>query len=160
MAAGKDGVKRKRGRPETYTRAHIDRIFELIAAGDSMIAAARKVGMSSNAAEEWIARHGLKTEYARAREQRGEALAEECLTIVDNATRDTWQQDRLRYDARKWFASKLYPKVYGDKVTQEVVGADGGPLKLASVDLRGLSDEDLATIERILSRAANKDVEV
>lgn len=39
------------------------------------------------------------------------------------------QRARLRVDARKWIASKLKPKKYGDKVTQEVSGPDGTPIK-------------------------------
>jgi hypothetical protein len=34
---------------------------------------------------------------------------------------------RARVDARKWVASKLRPKRYGDKI--EVNGANGGPVK-------------------------------
>ena len=36
---------------------------------------------------------------------------------------------RLQIDARKWRASKLRPKIYGDKVQAEISGADGGPIK-------------------------------
>jgi hypothetical protein len=39
------------------------------------------------------------------------------------------QRSRLRVDARKWVASKLKPKRYGDKVTQEVSGVDGKPIE-------------------------------
>jgi hypothetical protein len=35
---------------------------------------------------------------------------------------------RLRIDARKWLASKLAPKKYGDKLAAEVSGPDGGPV--------------------------------
>jgi hypothetical protein len=36
---------------------------------------------------------------------------------------------RLAYDARKWQASKLAPKVYGDKSEVAVTGASGGPVR-------------------------------
>lgn len=39
------------------------------------------------------------------------------------------QRSRLRVDARKWTASKLKPKKYGDKLTQEHSGPDGGPIE-------------------------------
>ena len=38
-------------------------------------------------------------------------------------------RNRLRVDARKWVASKLKPKKYGDKMTQEHTGADGGAIQ-------------------------------
>jgi hypothetical protein len=40
---------------------------------------------------------------------------------------DTVDRSRLMMDARKWLASKLAPKKYGDKVSAEVSGPDGGP---------------------------------
>ena len=36
------------------------------------------------------------------------------------------QRSKLRIDARKWKASKLAPQKYGDKVSTEVSGPDGG----------------------------------
>jgi hypothetical protein len=38
------------------------------------------------------------------------------------------QAARLQTDSRRWFLSKLMPKRYGDKVTQEITGEDGGAL--------------------------------
>jgi hypothetical protein len=39
---------------------------------------------------------------------------------------------RLAYDALKWHASKLVPKVYGDKTEGAVTGANGGPVQSVS----------------------------
>jgi len=36
---------------------------------------------------------------------------------------------RLRVDSRKWLASKLAPKKYGEKVSAELSGPDGGPIQ-------------------------------
>jgi len=66
-------------------------------------------------------------QYARARESQADHYVDEIIEIADapNATtnpltgevevRDA-QRDRLRVDARKWIASKLAPKKYGDKM--------------------------------------------
>lgn len=65
-------------------------------------------------------------QYARARELQAEHYADEMVEIADspNATvgatgepeiRDP-ARDRLRVDTRKWIASKLLPKKYGDKI--------------------------------------------
>jgi hypothetical protein len=74
------------------------------------------------------------------------ALAEETLDIADDGRND-WmerndpknqgyefngehvQRSRLRVDARKWFAAKVAPKKYGEKVQQELSGPDGGPIQ-------------------------------
>lgn len=47
------------------------------------------------------------------------------LDIADDKEGDP-QRDRLRIDTRKWLASKLKPKKYGDKI--EHSGPEGGPL--------------------------------
>jgi hypothetical protein len=36
---------------------------------------------------------------------------------------------RLQIDARKWILAKALPKIYGDKLTAEVTGKDGGPIR-------------------------------
>ena len=98
-------------------------------------------------------------QYAHARELQAETLVDEIIEIADspNATanpktgeaeiRDP-QRDRLRIDARKWFASKVAPKKYGDKISHEHTGADGGALAVTYVapsPVSGASDEDYET---------------
>ena len=41
------------------------------------------------------------------------------------------QRSKLRVDTRKWAMSKLAPKKYGDKITQEVTGANGEAIQHA-----------------------------
>lgn len=72
-------------------------------------------------------------QYARAREEQAEFMIEETLEIADDGSNDTitikkgdteidienkeWtNRSRLRVDTRKWIASKLKPKKYGDKL--------------------------------------------
>ena len=73
----------------------------------------------------------FRRQYARAREVQGHVLfdmsRDEAMTATDA------QLGRLRYDALKWQASKLVPKVYGDKMTQELTGVDGGPIEVAAI---------------------------
>jgi hypothetical protein len=92
-------------------------------------------------------------QYARAKEESADALVEDMLDIADNAAnpvivdgvplvvegKPVMNADaaavahaRLRVDTRKWSASKLKPKKYGDKVTQEVSGPDGAPVQTAT----------------------------
>jgi hypothetical protein len=57
-------------------------------------------------------------QYARAKEECADALADEMLDIADDAAKaasgDPIPGARLRIDTRKWIASKLKPKKYGD----------------------------------------------
>ena len=67
----------------------------------------------------------LKTAYQQAVEDRADRLAEELMELADTPMpegldgpgRGAWvQQMRLRVDVRKWAASKLKPKTYGDRL--------------------------------------------
>ncbi len=76
----------------------------------------------------------LKNAYQQAVEDRADRLAEELMELADTPVpegldgpgRSAWvQQMRLRVDVRKWAASKLKPKTYGERldlsVTQEPI---------------------------------------
>jgi hypothetical protein len=69
-------------------------------------------------------------------------MADELLEISDDNSRD-YKSDtngnlsadhehinrsRLRIDTRKWYLCKLAPKRYGEKVSVEATGGEGGPL--------------------------------
>lgn len=106
--------------PQAERLEKLTRIFSLIEAGASLRQAAEQVGCGANTALQWIDAEGLQEQYTRAREHRADTLAEEMIQIADVGSGDA-QRDRLRLDARKWFASKLYPRKYGEKVA---IGGD------------------------------------
>lgn len=94
--------------------------------------------------------------YARARGEQADLLADEIIEIADDTSNDTintedgeipnteWiQRSRLRVDARKWKASKLAPKKYGDKQEIEIKN----PL-----DLTKLSEKDLEYLDKLTSK--------
>ncbi len=65
--------------------------------------------------------------YARAREMQGHANA--ALAVESAVNANDAGLGRLAYDALKWHASKLVPKVYGDKTEIAHTGANGGPVQ-------------------------------
>ena len=73
----------------------------------------------------------MAKQYARAKECQLEALAEDIVDIADSVEpiSDATGKARLQIDSRKWLLSKLVPKKYGDKVTTEHTGAEGGPIQ-------------------------------
>lgn len=79
---------------------------------------------------EWLAEDEVfAAQYARAREEQADHYADEIVDIADRP--DLKAEDkRVRVDARKWVASKLKPKKYGDKVTQEHTGPGGGAVRI------------------------------
>lgn len=64
--------------------------------------------------------------YAHARETAGEIQAQRALR--DALTAEDAALGRLKFDARKWTASKLLPKKYGDKL--ELSGDPQSPLAI------------------------------
>ena len=63
----------------------------------------------------------VATLYARAKEIRAVVLTEEGMQIVDDEGLDP-NSRRIRWEARRWFASKLDPKTYGDRIDMHVDG--------------------------------------
>ena len=64
----------------------------------------------------WLRTHEeFSDQYAKAKSDSADALLEDMLHIADDDKEDV-QRSRLRVDVRKWAASKLKPKKYGDKL--------------------------------------------
>jgi len=139
-------------RPTDYNQEVADKICEAISNGQSLRSICDPADMPNKATVfRWLDRHPeFGDQYARAREEQAEALADEIVSIADEAAPEQVNQARLRVDARKWVASKLKPKKYGDKVTQELTGVDGGPIEQRNtLDLSNLTDEQLRAIASI-----------
>lgn len=87
----------------------------------------------------WLSENkDFSEKYARAREEQASVMAEEILAIADDSRNDNetrydakgepyvvedkeWvNRSKLRIDARKWLASKLAPKKYGERITQDI----------------------------------------
>lgn len=71
----------------------------------------------------------LRTAYEKAVQDRADKMADEILELSDQempaglegAMASAWvQQKRMQVDARKWIASKLKPRVYGDRIDMTV----------------------------------------
>lgn len=77
----------------------------------------------------WLREHEeFRHNYARAQEDKADYLADDTLAISDDDTIDP-QHKRIMVDTRKWLSSKFKPKKYGEKIQQELTGADGGAIK-------------------------------
>lgn len=144
--------KKRRGRPSAYTDAFADMICEAIANGGALYQLAKQPGWPDSVTiYRWLDRHeDFRTKYARARERQADLRAEEIVVIADEATDP--HKGRLQVDARKWQASKLSPKKYGDRIVQEHQGPDGGPIRTRTeIDLSRLSREQLVALRDIVS---------
>jgi hypothetical protein len=133
------------GRESEFTQAIADTICEKIANGESLRSIVKSDDMPAQSTVfKWLSENKYFSEqYARAREAQADKMADEILSIADDGLNDTYLDEdgnkrtdhdviarsRLRVDARKWLASKMAPKKYGDKVEQTVQGPDGGPVQ-------------------------------
>ena len=115
------------GRPSTYDPAIIETICELVATSDiglHHVLAARDDLPAESTIYKWLLQHAeFAEQYAHARTRQGlrqgDKAVEEALLAEDAAL------GRLRYDARRWQASKLAPKVYGDTQAMRLLNAAG-----------------------------------
>ncbi len=126
------------GRPSDYTQEIADEICTRLANGESLraiCAADRDDFMPAmGTVFRWLAdpeRASFREQYAMAREVQAETMADEIVSIADGTGMGVEEKvalsarDRLRVDSRKWVASKLLPKKYGDKQTTVLEDANG-----------------------------------
>ena len=95
--------------------------------------------------------------YARATELRAEKIAEDTLNIADGEGDDiitlpdgrefenqrVIARDRLKVDTRKWLLSKMMPKKYGDKISQEITGKDGKDFNSQTIIFQDISGKQI-----------------
>lgn len=159
------------GRPTLYTVELTDSICSRLAAGESMRSISRDEDMPAmSTLFKWLREHEeFSQQYARAKEESADALVEEILDIADDGVND-WmekhgkegeaigyqvngehiQRSRLRVDTRKWAASKLKPKKYGDRLITD---------QNITHSYKDLSDEELERKKQELERELAKSKE-
>lgn len=120
------------GRMTEYSSDLADAICELIADGKSIRTICKAEEMPSmSTIFKWLASQPKFSEqYAHAKEVQAEGFAEDLIEICDDTSNDVSgeldmpngvavQRAKLRVDTRKWIASKLLAKKYGDKMAVE-----------------------------------------
>lgn len=145
--AAEKAAPKKVGAPSLYTPELVERICAHIADGKSLRTIEKLPGIPTvTTIMRWLEdKPEFRDRYARAREAQADKMAEEILAIADEITvskvvtpdgevelrmdSTAVARNRLRVDARKWLASKMAPKKYGDKLG--IGQADGmDPLKV------------------------------
>lgn len=158
-----------KGRPTIYTSELAAELCAMLAEGKSLRTVAATAGMpgtttifrwlSTSNEEPWAS--DFREQYARAKEEAADAMAEEILYIADTpqvgeitvhketekgVITETREEDmlghrRLQVDTRKFLMAKMKPKKYGDKLD---LTSDGQKIE------RGMSIEE---INAVLARA-------
>lgn len=144
-------MAKERGRPTDYTPELAALICDRLSEEEGgLVEVCKAADMPARSSVYlWLSQHKEFSDmYARAREDLGVFVAHKGVKEATGA-KDA-QLGRLQFDARKWLASKLAHKQFGDKITQEHTGADGGPIQSqATVDVTGLTPEQLQALASI-----------
>lgn len=177
-----EAPKKKTGRPSKYTPEIAREMCDLLAEGIPLREICRKEGFPAwRTVYDWMVRDdaavaagggaGLSAAIARAREIGYDSLAEECLSIADDASNDWmerldnngdavgWmlngdhvQRSKLRIETRLKLLAKWDPKRFGDRV--QLAGDADQPIKIqAETQAEAMFEALLKNIE--LKRQAN-----
>lgn len=132
-------MKTKPGSPD---RAKIAaEVFKGMRNGLSALKSCKAAGVHQSTFNDWLNDDKtLAVEYARAREDLIEYIAQEIMDISDQdvdivGDKKDWaavQKHKLQVDSRKWLLSKLAPKKYGDKL--ELSGDPENPLTIQKIE--------------------------
>lgn len=132
------------GRPSIFTQDIADEICRRLTMGESLRGICRDDDMPDRqTVANWLTKYeDFFGQYTRARDVALDDMADEIMEIADDGSNDWMERhdkegnslgwyvngealgrSRLRFDARRWFLSKLAPKRYGDKLQHEHSGA-------------------------------------
>lgn len=161
----------KIGRPSEYTQEIGDRICDQIATSHaSLRTVCKPEDMPATVTVlRWLRDfESFRIQYARAKAEQASLGVEEMYEISDDGTNDFYvdektgkikvdheniQRSRLRVDTRKWVASKLLPKIYGDKLD---ITSGGDKIDSNSTKLVELLSKKELSIDELL-KLANDD---
>ena len=125
---------RPMGRPSEFSGDAETAIIEIIREGGTLDKAAEAVGVSARTILRWLeADEDFRRKYVQAREDQGDWFADKIASIALDPERDG-SDITARVNALKWLAGKRKPKVYGEKLTNEHTGPDGGPIQVSRVE--------------------------
>ena len=156
---------RKVGRPpEPVPKDKANEIIAWISDGKTLRDYCRQENSPGfNTVYDWLDKgNDFAVRFARARETGHDVIAEECLSIADDSSDDVEytqngprpnsefiQRSKIRIETRLKLLSKWNPKKYGDKITNEMTGADGGAIQFSD-------SERAAKIQAIIAAAQER----
>ena len=138
-------------------------ILDAIANGQSLSSILRREGMPSYSWAKQQLRNNaeLRQQYDPALEDRGDRLAEELIELaftklpddLDGRAQSAWVQHlRVKIDVLKWTASKLRPRVYGERLDVSVTNTQISitqALELAQARVDGTLDVEAKPVPNV-----------
>jgi hypothetical protein len=160
-----DSTRPAKGRPTDYTKELADKICEELALGKSMRTVCKMADMPAmSTVFKWLRENKeFSEQYARAKQESADAMAEEILDIADTTEEgetitekiegtevkrgDMLGHRKLKIETRKWLMAKMKPKKYGEKL--DLTSGDE-PIKQAES-----TAEIMATVREIIALGKN-----
>lgn len=132
----------------------LDAICARIADGESLRTICESEGMPKRRTVlDWLeSDEAFRAKYARAREAQADVMDEKILETAEAATPENAAAARVKIDAFKWRASKLKPKVYGDKVA--LTGDEENPIHTRNTQVIDTGNLSIAALREIARLAA------
>lgn len=142
--------------PATYWNVNkAEEITSRVANGEGLIPVLKDLGIHPMTFYKWLSVKEFRDVYTDARKIQAELMVNEIMSIADDATRDRIvredgkvildfariQRAKLMIDSRKWVASKLLPKVYGDKLALTDVNGEALKIELPWVNSRSIGKQ-------------------
>ena len=153
-----DTETKKMGRPSLYSEKLVDEICEKISSshyGLEHICENNPDLPCRATICLWIKNNKyFSDKYAEAKAQQAELMVEQIFKIADD--KDVYyadefgssrvdsgkvQQMRLQTEVRKWYVSKVLPKIYGDKITNVLEDSEGKGIALITLNIPKLSTD-------------------
>ena len=114
-----------------YSQEIANDICERVANGETLQVIADFYNVSIGTILNWATKKDNADNYARAREAASDLFESKIIERIQTVTSESAAADRVAIDALKWVAARRSPKKYGDKITQEVTGANGEAIQHA-----------------------------
>lgn len=148
-------------RPSDFTPELAETICSSLVSGLSLRAVCRDEAMPHiSTIMRWIGdNEAFREQYAKATEERATGMFEDMFEIADFVDKDpaAVSKAKLQVDVRKWALARMNPKKYGDKLTTELTGADGGPVKTdAVVDWSGVPSDAIQAVLDAVKAGSDK----
>jgi len=127
--------------PESV-RGRVNEICQLVAEGKTLRQIQADMLIPIGTMLGWLGLPEFSEQYARARDAASDIFETDIIEAAMASSPETASADRVKIDALKWVAARRAPKKYGDKMTNEHTGPNGGPIQnVTRIELVDLVDD-------------------
>jgi len=152
-------IKRKVGRPTSYTPEIGEKIYDCLVAGMDMVEACTYLELNRGKVYRWKDIHpDFDSICIRAREAMMEKRLSDLRLAIKDAKKNkedpTWYKIELSFE--QWNAERIAPRLYSPRVKTEVTGKDGAPIQMQQhtiIDSASLDPDQRDALRAILLAA-------